>query len=101
MASITIEINHELTQMQALSRIKSALKDAKKKYGSEVEGLTETWKGNVGSFSLTLKGQDIKGSVTVGAPTIILEGDVPRMFLFFKGRIEKAIRKEAAKILST
>lgn len=97
---MNFDIPHNLSQEQALERIKKLLSEAKKNYGDQINNLQETWEGNTGHFSFTAKGFDLSGSLTVLPNTIQLRGDVPFAVSLFKGRIEKMIQETAGKLLA-
>lgn len=98
MANITINVEHKLTQSEAILRLQKSLSEAKEKYGDRVTNLKEQWRGNTLTLSGDTRGKKVGVKIVVGAPTIVIEGDVPRVFLLFKGKIQKAIQNEAEKI---
>jgi hypothetical protein len=99
MAKMNFDIPHQLSQQEALERIKKLLSEAKKNYGNQIENLQETWEGNTGQFSFSAKGFDLSGSLTVQPNTIELRGDVPFAVSLFKGKIERMIQETAGKLL--
>lgn len=99
MARLHLSISHELTQKEALSRIKKAIAGSKKKYAHVITILQENWKGETGTFSATAKGYEISGSVTVLPSIIELDADVPWAVTLMKGKIEKLVRAQAKELL--
>lgn len=99
MATIAISVDHELSEAEALKRIKGLLEEVKKEHGSFVRDLKESWEGNTGTFSFSAKGHLIEGMLTVSAPTVELEGKVPWAVAMFKGKIEKIVTARAEELL--
>lgn len=99
MANITINVEHKLTQSEAILRIKEEINKAKDKYGGQVTGFKQEWKGNTLRLSGDVRGKEVSVVAIFRLSTINVEGDIPRMFLFFRGRIEKMIQKEASRLL--
>lgn len=100
MAKMDFDIPHNLTQEEALERIKKLLSEAKKNYGDQINGLQENWDGNTGAFSFSAKGFDLSGKLIVLPNVIQLRGDVPFALSFFKGKIERMIQETAGKLLA-
>jgi hypothetical protein len=99
MAKMNMTIEHELSESEALKRIKKLLKETKEEYGELIDELKEKWVGNIGTFSLMAKGYELSGTIVVGAPTITLQGDIPWALSFMKGKVEKIIRSRAKELL--
>ncbi len=99
MAKIHLSIKHDLTEAEALKRIKKLLTETKKEYGNLVSDLKEKWTGKTAEFSFSVKGYSIQGTMTVGSPTIELDGELPGALGFFKGKIERLIRERADELL--
>ena len=98
MATLKFSVPHDLTEAEALKRIQAFSEKAKKKYGSQVTDLKESWKGNTGTVSATIQGFSVRGTIHVSSPTIEIEGEVPFAFSFLKGKIERMILAEAKKV---
>ena len=99
MATLKFSVPHDLTEAEALKRIKAFSEKTKKKYSSQVTDLKESWKGNTGTVSATVQGFALRGTVRVSSPTIDIEGEVPFALSFLKGKMERMILAEAKKIL--
>lgn len=100
MATMKMSIAHELSEAEALKRIKKLLGETKKQYGDLVTDLTEKWVGNKGTFSFTTKGYTLAGTIVVKPGVVLLEGELPWMLRFMQGKIEKIIRDRAKELLS-
>lgn len=95
MAKMTIRVPHALLQDAAVARAKEILGDVQREHGDMVSNVSEKWDGNTCSFSLSVMGNDIEGTIVVGDSDLNLSAKVPFMATFFKGRIEQEIRKVA------
>ena len=100
MANLDVEIPHNLTQEEAIERIKKLLGEIKRKHGDRISDLKENWEGNVGDFSFTAQGFDISGNLEVDSSTVKLTGKIPLALSLFKGQISKTIYEEGSRILS-
>lgn len=92
-------IDHELSEAEALKRVKKLLTDTKKEHGDLLDELKEKWVDNTGTFSATVKGYALSGTITVGAPVITLKGEIPWALSFMKGKVEKLIAARAKELL--
>ncbi len=99
MPTLEISLNHNLTQKEALSRIKNFLPELKKQHANKISNLKEKWRENICKFSFDVKGYEISGKLIVEESSILIEGNIPFIATFFKSKIENIIRKEAKKIL--
>jgi hypothetical protein len=100
MPNLNISISHNLSQGEALKRIKSAITQAKAEHSAKIKDLQEHWNGNVGTFSGSAMGQAVSGSIAVNASEIVFDLALPFAASFFKGKIQAGIREFAAKLLS-
>jgi hypothetical protein len=100
MASLEMNINHQLPQEEATQRIQSLLQRVKSQYGDMIKNLHEEWNGNKGSFRFTVAGFDVSGILNVKESTVELNGDLPFAASFFKSKIKSVIQQEAEKVLA-
>ena len=100
MPSLDISIPHELSQEEALTRIKRLLSEAKRDHGDKIDKLEENWEGNTGTFSFSAKGYDISGNLVVQPNSIELTSTVPFAVSLFKGMITSMITQKAKELLS-
>jgi hypothetical protein len=100
MANLNIVIPHNLSEDEAVRRIKDAVTRAKAQGSGKIKDLEESWKGNVGTFSGSAMGHAASGTITVKASEIAVEMTLPFAATFFKGKIESSVREFAAKLLS-
>jgi hypothetical protein len=100
MASLHIKVDHNLTQEEALKRIKKLLQDVKDQYGDKISDLKENWKGNRGTFSFSAMNYDISGTLEVKKDSAELDGEIPWALGLFKGKIEKMIKEKAEDLLN-
>ena len=100
MSSLNINIPHQLSQEEALSRIKNLLGKLKEEQKDKVSNVTEEWKGDTGNFSFTTYGYDLSGSIKVHPSSIDIDATVPFAIALFKGTIKEIIDKKTRALLS-
>src|SRR5687767_689955 len=100
MPSMTITVPHQLTQEEAIGRIKRLLSDVKNDYGDRVTDLRETWHDTGGEFSFRAMGFNISGSLQVAPGQVELKGSYPFAAMPLKGKIEATIRERATQLLA-
>jgi hypothetical protein len=100
MSSLKLSIPHQLTQQEALSRIKNLLSRLKKEQRDKVSNVSEEWNGETGNFSFTAKGFDLSGAITVHPSAIDIHAKIPMALAFFKGKIKSVIEEEAKELLA-
>ena len=96
---MAFSVPHSLSQEAALLRIKELISKSRTEYGNQVSDVKEDWKGTTGTFSLTVRGYALAGTITVLPSTIEMEGEVPWALTFMKGTIEKTLKSRAEKLL--
>jgi hypothetical protein len=100
MANFDMSIPHQLSQGDALQRIKQVLGEVKKEHGDKISNLTENWNGNTGEFSLTIMGFAISGKLAVNPSTVDIEAELPFAASLFKGKIKSLISDKASQLLA-
>ncbi len=100
MARLDFDIPHQLSQEEALTRIKTLLSETKKEHSDQIENLVENWEGNTGQFSFKARGFDLSGTLTVTPTAIELRGQVPFAVSLFKGKIKQLIGEKAGELLA-
>lgn len=99
MPSMTITVPHQLSQEEAMGRIKRLLGEVKNDYGDRVTDLKENWTDTGGEFSLRAMGFNISGTLQVKPGEIELKGNYPFAAMPLKGKIESTIRERAEQLL--
>jgi hypothetical protein len=94
-----VTIPHKFTKDEAMSRVKLALTDAKKKLEGQGSIDEERWEGDTLHFAVSGQGQNISGTLTVTDKEFDLYAKLPLMLKLFEGRIEAAIKEQAGKML--
>jgi hypothetical protein len=97
--ALYIKIPHHFTEEDALKRTKKLLQETKKEYSDEIKNLKESWKANKGAFSFTIRGYDLSGTIVVSTKNVEINGELPGMLSFFKGKIEKIIKERAQEVM--
>ena len=100
MSNLEIAIPHNLSQEEALTRVKNMFTQIKKEHGDKISILKEEWHGNAGNFSFTTQGFTITGNLTVTPSHVEVIGKIPFAISVFKGAISKTIQQQATKMLS-
>lgn len=99
MASLKMNIPHELPKEEAYNRIQTLLRKVKQQFGDKISNLKEEWNGEQGRFHFSVMGFDVSGLLTVKDSQVDLDGKIPFAASFFKGKIKSVISEEANKIL--
>ncbi|RZL98450.1 MAG: hypothetical protein EOO88_60615 [Pedobacter sp.] len=99
MSKLNINVPHQLSQPEALDRIKSLLTNLKKEQGDRVSNMKEEWTDNSGRFSFTMQGFDLSGSFEVTEGNLSINADLPFALSFFKGQIQSVIENKARELL--
>jgi hypothetical protein len=100
MPSLDLTIPHQLSQEEALKRIKNLLSEAKRDHADKIDHLEEKWDGNKGTFSFSAKGYDVSGMLEVLPHSIELTSTVPFAVSLFKGMIASMIQQKAKELLT-
>ena len=99
MPKIELNIPHELSQAEALTRIQNFLAELKAEHTDQIKDLEESWNGNTGIFSFKISGFKVSGTLQVGEDFVLITGELPFAALLFKGQIENSIREKAMELL--
>jgi hypothetical protein len=100
MPNLNISVPHQLSQDEALRRLKSAIGDAKKQYGDKIDDLQESWNGYTGTLNVAAMGQKLAVVLTVNPSDVTVQSALPMIAMMFRGKIEAAIRQEGTKLLA-
>jgi putative polyhydroxyalkanoate system protein len=100
MPSLEMSIPHKLTREEARRRIQELLPKMKNDYGDQIKNLQEEWNGDTGSFSFSVMGFAVSGTLTVNDSSVDLDGNLPFAAAFFKGKIKSVIEEKAQEVLA-
>ena len=100
MPRFSVQVDHQLDQSEAVSRLQALLEKIRARYQDQVSNLEESWTDNILDFKFTSYGFKVKGLLTAGESNVKIDGDLPFAAMMFKGRIEQTIRDELVKRLS-
>ena len=100
MPSLDLSIPHQLSQEEALTRIKKLWSETKRDHSDKITNLKENWEGNKGSFSFSAQGYDISGNLLVNPNSIELTSKIPFAVSLFKGTITSMIQQKAKELLA-
>lgn len=99
MPNITMVVPHQLTQEEALTRIKEMIARIIAENPDKINDLYEQWNGYSGEFSFIAQSFLFSGKIMVEPTQVNLEAELPLMAMLFKAKIEEMIRQEAEKLL--
>jgi Putative polyhydroxyalkanoic acid system protein (PHA_gran_rgn) len=99
LVNIQITVPFQISQADALVRIKDFIKKAKKEYGGALAITHDEWHGSVYSFAGNAKGFSGSGTIGVNEAQTTVELELPPAAMLFKGKIERAIREKLTEIL--
>jgi hypothetical protein len=99
MTSLKMNIPHQLSQEEALLRIKHLLGKLKQEQKDKISNVTEDWKDETGNFGFTTYGYDLSGIIKVQPDSIDIDANVPFAISIFKGKIKEIIDKKTRELL--
>ena len=100
MPKMSIVVPHQLSQDEAMARIKNLLGEVKADYGDKVTDLHESWSGHRGEFAFKAMGFAVSGALDVKPGEVSLNGSLPLAATPFKSKIESTIRTRATQLLA-
>lgn len=100
MPKLTVAVSHNLTQDEAIERIKNLLNDVKSQFVDVIADLYEEWDDNRSNFRFKVLGFSVSGTLTVKTSQVKLYGNIPFAAMLFKNKIESTIRDHAETLLS-
>jgi hypothetical protein len=100
MPNISISIPHELTQEQAVDRIKRNLARARTEFSGQISSIEEHWNDNVGTLNIAAKGFTGSARVTVNPSDVTIEMSVPAIAMMFRSKIEETLKTYVSRILA-
>jgi hypothetical protein len=100
MSNLTLSVSHQLSQGEALRRIRAVVAHAKVQYADKINDLRDSWNGYVGSFDVSGMGQTASGTVEVNPSDVEVQIKLPFAASLFKSKIESGIRDTLTRILA-
>jgi hypothetical protein len=100
MPHISIVIPHQLTQEEAVARIKEKAVSVRQNYAEQASGASDEWQGNTLHFAFAAMGFQVKGTMAVEPHEVQIGVDVPMMAMMFRAPIEKRVREELEQLLA-
>ncbi len=89
-----IEINHNLSQSQALIRVQEVIRKAKSNYASHINYFDESWIENKGKVKIHSYGFKITGVLTITEKNILINLKLPLATYLYKNQIKSSIINE-------
>ncbi len=99
MPKLHMTVSHNLTQDEAVKRVKNLLKDVKAQFADKIRDLHEEWDGNVGKFHFAVVGFPVSGTLHVKTSQLEISGNLPFAAMLFKDKIESTIKDHAEMLL--
>jgi len=100
MPKLNIKIPHQLTHDEASKRIQGLLGELKNEFAGEINNVREKWEENTDTFSFSIMGFSISGTLTVKPSEVELSSNLPFAAALFKGKIESMIQERAKTLLA-
>lgn len=94
-----VSIPHKQTQIGAITKVKKILNESRSQMAAHLTDVTESWAGNVLTFSFMTQKQHISGTLEVKDHSFELYAKLPLMMRLFEGKIETMIHDESKKML--
>lgn len=94
-----VEIPHTFSRPEAVARVSNALEKSRAQVLEHAPDFAHEWQGEVLSFSATLQGKPISGTLLVEDKQFVLDAKLPLMWRLFEGQLEQAIKQQAAQLL--
>jgi hypothetical protein len=99
MPRLNMAVSHNLTQDEAVKRMKNLLNDVKTQFADKISDLHEEWDGNMGKFTFSAMGFPVSGTLDVKTSQVEISGDLPIAAILFKRKIESTIRDRTETLL--
>jgi hypothetical protein len=99
MPKLNMAVSHNLTQDEAVRRVRNLLNDVKTHFADKISDLHEEWDGNMGKFHFSAMGFPVSGTLTVKTSQVEISGNLPFAAILFKRKIESTIKDRAEKLL--
>ncbi len=100
MPKLNMTIPHQLRQDEALKRIQSLFEEVKNQFADKISNLREEWKECTDTFSFSIMGFSVSGTLSVNPCEVNLSSNLPFAISFFKGKIESTIQERAKRLLT-
>jgi len=99
MPTVNVSVPYQISEDEALTRIKTRIAQIKAQHASKVD-LQENWSGYVGTFSGSVIGYSLSGSLVVKPSVVTVEIGLPFIASLYKGKIEAGIHNELTSLLA-
>ena len=100
MPSFHLDINHSLDPAEVRRRADDLLNQTGDKFSGHVSDVNQAWDGMSNNFSFRAAGATVKGTIEIQPSLLVIRGEIPWTFAFFKGKIESVLRENAEKMLA-
>ena len=100
MPGLNVSMPHQLSQPEALQRVKSMLEKIKSEHEDKISNLQQEWNGNKGVFSFQVMGFAVSGTLSVQDRAVELDSEIPLPAMLFKSKIKSIIEEEGKKLFA-
>lgn len=100
MPTFNMKIPHQLTKEEVLRRVQGLLGEMKNDFADRISNLCEEWNGDTGTFSFSVMGFSVSGTLIVTSSEVEISGKLPFAATFFKNKIESIIEERAKTLLA-
>lgn len=99
MAKLTIEKKHSLGKKEAVSRLKTLVKDLAEKNSDVISSFTQNWNSGHCEFTISAMKFTFTGKVAVSEDNVLFDLEYPFLARPFKGKVETLVSEEIDKAL--
>ena len=93
------KIPHKTSKVQAVTKVKQALDDARQQLKDHATIEKEEWQGDTLHFEANLKGKTIVGTLEVTDADFVIDAQLPLLWRIFEGKIESMIAEQVKSML--
>lgn len=97
---MNISVPHNLSQEEALNRVKGLLNKLKEEQAGRFTNLSEDWRDNGGNFQITIQGFDLGGEIAVTPSAVDINAKLPFALSLFQGAIKQTITGKLNELLT-
>ncbi|MGC4039082.1 MAG: polyhydroxyalkanoic acid system family protein [Chitinophagaceae bacterium] len=96
---MTLSVKHELTQEEALKRVKGLISQLTEENAGRITSAKEDWQENKGVFEFSAMGYTLTGETVVNNNSVDIDAKLPFSLTLFQGAIKDTINKKLTELL--
>jgi len=101
MPSYHVSVPHNLGQAAARGRVDQFLESVQRDYAEHIGNVSGRWSDDRLDFRFLASGLNISGTLMVAQQSVEVSGSLPLEAALFRGQIERTIRDELQRLLSS